>query len=349
MNMASLKSRMKKLEKVYAFFWGLPFYRKLMYFLHVPIKEIIVRDNLSKTEIAIRAIDMVFCLWVYGCTYTEYNLYDFSSQNHHERSKYIGDCTRKKYYMKLNSVEDIDSFRNKYQTYQAFQSYYGRAVYKYRIQEGYGRFGEIVRACGTAMVKPATASGGYGVMKVAAADEKEIRECFDAISNIAPNEEIIIEEYVRQVPELMALHPSSLNTVRIITVVDQNGEPHILGTLFRVGKGGMVVDNGASGGILCAVSEEGTILKCLDKKNNRSYLRHPDTDHLLVGFKIPCWDAAKNLAKKLARKKTGIRYCGWDLALSSKGWIMIEGNEGAELAGIQIFGGGCKDAITKYI
>ena len=76
---------------------------------------------------------------------------------------------------------------------------------------------------------------------------------------------------------------------------------------------------------------------------------HPDTNHQLVGFTIPKWSDATNLALTLAKQKTSIRFCGWDLALSDKGWIMIEGNEASEFIGIQIFGDGCRERISKYI
>lgn len=198
------------------------------------------------------------------------------------------------------------------------------------------------------MVKPSDASGGYGITKVTHEDRTALRECFDTLSSVSPSGEIFIEEYVRQVPELKALHPSSLNTARIITILDHDGNAHILGTFFRVGVGGKVVDNGASGGILCKLIDDGTIVRCLNK-DGAEFINHPDTNRVLVGFTIPEWDAAKQLAKTLAMKKPSIRFCGWDLALSEKGWIMIEGNESSEFIGIQIFGDGCKDRITKYL
>ena len=162
------------------------------------------------------------------------------------------------------------------------------------------------------------------------------------------DEEIIIEEYVEQIPELMMLHPSSLNTARIITVLDRSGIPHILCGFLRVGQDGKIVDNGASGGILCQLSENGTILRCLSK-TGIDYTSHPNTSVPMVGSQIPHWDSALETAMTLAKHKPTIRFCGWDLALTKNGWIMIEGNESAELTGLQIFGGGCKKRMLKYI
>lgn len=345
----SHKGKLKRNQKLYTFLWGMPLYRKTLYCLNVRTGQYLERSGLTGTAAASRRADMIRSLWRYGCTYAEYDLYGFSALDHRARMEYIGDCCRKKYYAQLNSMEESDCLRNKRLAYEEFGAYYGRQASVYHISDGFGRFCEIVKSYGIVMVKPATASGGYGIMKADAADPESLDQCFKKLTEICPTDEIIIEEYVRQAPELAALHPSSLNTARIITVVDRKGVPHILGTLFRIGKDGTVVDNGASGGILCALSEDGTILKSMDKKNNRFYTHHPNTDHPLVGFTIPRWDEAKALAKELALKKPGIRYCGWDLALTDRGWIMIEGNEGAELAGIQIFSGGCKSRLTKYL
>ena len=88
---------------------------------------------------------MFCCLWVYGCSYSEYNLYGFSKLKHRDRREFIGDCCRNKYYMMFNSVADIDCFRNKYQAYQEFEQYYGRQAATYRAAEGLERFPDGVK------------------------------------------------------------------------------------------------------------------------------------------------------------------------------------------------------------
>lgn len=305
----TLKGLTKQHPKLYAYFWGLPLYRKVMSCVNNRLTHHVNRKG---------------------------------------RQEFIGDCCRKKYYAKLNDLSDTDCLRNKRLAYEEFKEYYGRQASVFYISEGFERFCEIVKAYGTAMVKPSDASGGYGITKVTHNDRTALQECFDTLSSVSPSGEIFIEEYVQQAPELKVLHPSSLNTARVITILDYDGNPHILGAFFRVGTGGKVVDNGASGGILCKLNNNGTIVRCMNKDGSE-FTTHPDTEHPLVGFTIPEWDSAKQLAKALAKKKPSIRFCGWDLALSDKGWIMIEGNESSEFIGIQIFGDGCKDRITKYL
>ena len=342
------KGKVKRYQKLYAFLWGMPLYRKVMSCVNNRLKHHIDREGLSSIGTAVRTVDMFLSLWVYGCSYSEYNLYGFSKLKHRERREFIGDCCRKKYYMRFNSIAEIDCFRNKNRTYQEFARFYNRQASAFCVADGFDRFCEIINRYGNAMIKPATASGGYGVVKVSASVTEDVRKCFDQLSIIAPNEEAIIEEYVQQAPELKALHPASLNTARIITILDHRGEPHIIGSIFRIGRDGKNVDNGSSGGILCDLSKSGVILKCTDK-TGQSYIDHPNTGHRLIGFVIPRWDEAITLVMELARQKPAIRYCGWDIALTTKGWIMIEGNESAEFSVMQAFGYGYRTTVTRYL
>ena len=348
MKLESLKCWARKHQKFYAFLWGMPLYRKAMSCVHNRLNRHIDRESLSGIGSVVRGADMFLSLWIYGCSYAEYNLYGFSELSHRERRKYIGDCCRKKYYMMFNSVADVDCFRNKNEAYRVFQKFYGRRAEAYRVEEGLERFQELIHEYGTAMVKPATASGGYGVTKVTDGDSAVLRKCYEELCAYAPQEELIIEEYVKQTPELKALHPASLNTARIITILDKNAQPHILGAFFRIGVDGNVVDNGAAGGILCQLNKDGVIQRCLNK-NGTEYVYHPNTGLQLVGFQIPHWEKALNLALELAKQQPNIRFCGWDLALSDQGWIMIEGNESSEFIGLQIFREPCKELVYRYI
>ena len=46
----------------------------------------------------------------------------------------------------------------------------------------------------------------------------------------------------------------------------------------------------------------------------------------IVGFKIPEWEKALELAKALSRVVPEWYFAGWDLAYTDKGWVMVEAN-----------------------
>lgn len=65
----------------------------------------------------------------------------------------------------------------------------------------------------------------------------------------------IMEEMIQQHPE-MCFNNKSVNIIRVYTVLDAKGEPHIIKALLRAGCGESIVDNvHASGGRLYSVDD----------------------------------------------------------------------------------------------
>lgn len=334
--------------KLYAFFWGMPFYRKIRYvFTHSVTKY---STNLVWGVRYGRCIDMLFSLFRYGISYSEYVLFHFDQLNGKGRRVFIGDCCRKKYYMRLNNIEDVSIFKNKYSCYERFSEFYHRKAILFDAKCGKHNFLDLLQKefPRGAFIKPLTASGGFGIERVS---PQTVLEAVDDLYEIMKRQlsgKFIIEEIVEADSRIAMLNPSSLNTVRVITILDKNNDPHIIGFFLRAGKKGSIVDNAASGGIICQLSDEGIIKRCVDK-SGQEYIRHPDSGIMLLGYQVPRWAEAIALAKTLATKVPSVRFCGWDLALTPNGWVMIEGNEGSEFIGIQIFGVGCKQIVRKYM
>lgn len=62
------------------------------------------------------------------------------------------------------------------------------------------------------------------------------------------SQDMIAEELLEQCPEMAALHPSSVNTVRALTIRGK-----LCSAVLRMGVGGGFVDNGCSGGIFAGL------------------------------------------------------------------------------------------------
>lgn len=141
----------------------------------------------------------------------------------------------------------------------------------------------------------------------------------------------MIEELVYNVKEIQAISPNALSTVRIPTI-RVNNQVHLFYPILRLPKGSMVVDNVGSGGLVALLDvETGCVISPACDKNNGRYFYHPDTNEQIIGFSVPFWSEAVHLAKRLSDVIPTNRYVGWDLALTDKGWIMIEGNARGEL------------------
>ncbi|MCR4754955.1 MAG: hypothetical protein K5868_05400 [Lachnospiraceae bacterium] len=80
-----------------------------------------------------------------------------------------------------------------------------------------------------------------------------------------------------------------------------------------------------------------------------SFQNHPDTNVKLKGYQIPKWDDLLDITKKLAQVLPNIRYVGWDMALTHKGWVLVEGNENGEFLGQLVFDRPYKEMLNNIL
>ncbi len=137
----------------------------------------------------------------------------------------------------------------------------------------------------------------------------------------------IVQEVVKQSPTLAQLHPTSLQTVRIMTLYAA-GETSVVSVVLRMGRGNAQVDNVSAGGIAVGVDETGKLRKYGYDVNGNRFDRHPTTDVPFEGIQIPsfdkCCDMVKYLAPRLGRTQ---RMISWDLSIDEKETpVLIEAN-----------------------
>lgn len=99
-----------------------------------------------------------------------------------------------------------------------------------------------------------------------------------------------------QHPKLECLNPTSVNTLRIITV--KSGDSvEIVGAILRIGINNYV-DNFSAGGIAAPINiSTGIVYKpAISKMNGLVYKEHPETNTKILGFKIPYWKETMEMA-----------------------------------------------------
>jgi hypothetical protein len=137
----------------------------------------------------------------------------------------------------------------------------------------------------------------------------------------------VLEERVYQHRVMALLHPSSVNTLRVITVRDGDRPRVFSRPLVRFGNGGSVVDNGAAGGILVFTDPAtGQLVGPALRKRGGALARHPDTNIAFDGHVIPFYARALELAEALHAQLPGLHSVGWDIAITEDGPVFIEGN-----------------------
>ena len=137
------------------------------------------------------------------------------------------------------------------------------------------------------------------------------------------NKQLLLEEIAIQCEEISKLHPTSINTIRVITLKGK-----VAAAYLRIGNHNKVVDNFNSEGLATPVNTESGIIEypAIDKHDNL-YEVHPITKIKIIGFKIPNWNKVIKLCVSASKEIPQIGYVGWDVCVGEKDVFFIEGNE----------------------
>lgn len=212
-----------------------------------------------------------------------------------------------------NPKSDIHIIGNKYECYERLKEYYGRECILVRNHsEIVGAFSDFCARHKKVIIKPLFNDSGVGV------------EVFKFGESEVPTYPFIAEEIIKQSDVLAKFHPQSVNTLRMNTIRCKD-EVVIWQCILRYGRGNNHVDNAHFGGCFSAIDNNGYAIAAGDIQRHK-FKVHPDTGVALTDFKLPDWEQACELVKLLATKVGGLRYVGWDLAHTDKGWVVIEAN-----------------------
>jgi Sugar-transfer associated ATP-grasp len=180
--------------------------------------------------------------------------------------------------------------------------------------------------------------GGDGIYKLYPAQLENDPRAVEKLYSDVTKAGFLFQETVRQHPDLDRLNPSCLNTIRLDTFTDSDGNIEILSGYIRMSTINFHLDNISSGG--CQVGIDLATGKL--KKNGYFTIRsngvrvltgHPVTRTIFRDFQLPLFTQAKDLVKKAAGYMPEIRLVGWDVAISDTGPVLIEGNSNYDMQG----------------
>ncbi|WP_117882510.1 sugar-transfer associated ATP-grasp domain-containing protein [Aureibaculum luteum] len=125
----------------------------------------------------------------------------------------------------------------------------------------------------------------------------------------------IIQNFLIQNQAMESLNPTSINTLRIITLF-WNNQTNILHSIVRIGRTGSSVDNTGQGGLFCQIEPDGNLLKKgYDGESNIHF--ETDTKIKFKDFKIPFYDRVKQEVKELHNQRPHFKLISWDLAINN--------------------------------
>ena len=165
-------------------------------------------------------------------------------------------------------------------------------------------------------------SGGKGVTFVDETfSKKDIRELMRSGSDLN------VQYVMKQHPDMAKMNQSSINTIRIITIL-LNGESIPLSACVRIGSEGSKVDNFSSGGVGCGVNEDGTLKPC-GYTQAGDYVEVHTNGFAFKDGKIPNYDKVLETVKKLHYCVPVFGVANWDIAIDEDGEpVLLEYNVG---------------------
>lgn len=184
-----------------------------------------------------------------------------------------------------------------------------------------------------AFCKPLAGSYGKGAFRVLrAAGRLDVdRDDGGDLSKLDVSGAYLVQERVEQHRDLARFHAASLNTLRLVSFIENTGEVRVLAGFFRMGTGGAIVDNASAGGVVCGFDISTGVLNevgYLCSKNAFAPIgEHPTSLVRFESTQLPWFDEALELARRAHRLAPWIRSVGWDVAITETGPILVEGND----------------------
>lgn len=279
------------------------------------IKEVHKKNN---KNVVLIFFDIVYCGLKYQAGYIDYNLFEMYKMNKFERQTIITRGINNDLIKKYNNPNYIKYFNEKIAFNKVFNNYLNRDWFELN-DNNEKEFKKFCKKHSTIVVKPNSESCGKGIEII---DTKD-KNITDLYKTLLKNGQILIEEQAIQCDKLKNLHPDSINTVRVVTLLGE-----VVVAFLRIGNNHNNVDNFNHEGLVAPIDIEDGIIKypAIDKKKNL-YTHHPITNKEIINFKIPKWSEIKSLCETAALEIPEVGYIGWDVCVGKDKCFFIEGNE----------------------
>ncbi len=265
-------------------------------------------------------IDMIYSGFKYGAGYYDYQEFEFYNLNKDERCTYLTRTKNNLIIKTYNNKEFFHKFDNKDEFNNIFKKFIKRD-YLVIDENSFDKYKKFIDKHNPIIVKPIDGSGGKLVEKYEIDEESNIKALFNTL---LIRKQLLIEECIIQHKEIDKLYADAVNTLRIYTFYNGK-DTAILNTVFKIGNGG-VTDNFSSGSMYTFVNNEGKIICPAIDQDDNYYISHPITKEKIIDFQIPMFKEALELVKKASKVIPEVKYIGWDVAISDKGPVIIEGN-----------------------
>ncbi|MDJ1115414.1 sugar-transfer associated ATP-grasp domain-containing protein [Microbacterium dauci] len=266
-------------------------------------------------------IDMIWCSVRYETTFENYSEWDFRILKGRERKTYMTDPKSFHLSRRLNDNAQRAIFDDKLEFATRFGAELGREWIDLR-QTDAAAFADFVARHPRIIAKNPGGVGGNGI---SLRDTAEITDAAAVREELLAAGQALVEEVLVQHEDMASLYPQSVNSLRMVSYLDPDGEVHVLAAVLKIGNGG-VIDNFSNGGMYTMLGEDGRALHAASDEEGRPFAVHPVTGVTIAGFQVPLYEEVLALVDRLARRVPAFPYIGWDVAITPTGPVVIEGN-----------------------
>lgn len=265
-----------------------------------------------------------------GCSVKEFFIYHFYEFSKEQQKKVMLRCDS----LKLMERFDVDRelfgiLSNKALT----NTYFSKCVRRHwcvNTKTTHDEFVALFKDSTKLIYKPIQGHMGFGV-EALEINENNMDEVYNTLSDYP---EGMVEEFVKQHPDISKIADSSVNTIRIVTL-SSNDKPvtkdgkmfDIAYTSLRIGGGTSIVDNFHSGGMVAVIDKEtGRIATNATDQYGNVFTEHPVSKTKIKGLQIPYYKEALDMITEACTENKLEGYLGWDVAISVDGPELIEAN-----------------------
>lgn len=283
-------------------------------------------QRVSKAPLPVIIADMLWCSVRYDMAFRDYAVWDIRLLNARERKTWMTHPKSFRITKMYNTPEGRSKLEDKRRFAREYADLLGRETIDLRDVDD-AQLAAFLSRHPRVLAKPNEGHGGGGI------ELHEVGPDVDPArfrAEVTAQGQTVLDEFIVQHPEMSALYPDAVNTVRLITFLDQDDRVHLLAAVLRIGNGD-VIDNFASGGMFTMLDDEGVALYPGVDKNSNVYREHPVTGTPIVGFRVPLYSEVLDLVAALARRTPEAPYVGWDIAITANGPVVIEGNHNSSV------------------
>jgi hypothetical protein len=167
----------------------------------------------------------------------------------------------------------------------------------------------------------------------------------DMLKSMSCQGTFVLQKTIRQHAKMDQLNPSSVNSIRLVTISDGERIGNLAG-FVRMGLRDSVIDNITRGGVGCGIHEDGTLHR--EGLNGSVRIdRHPTSGIVFEGFRLPWYREALNLVCHMHQAFHCFFIIAWDIAITEDGPVVIEGNPVGDLIYEQHFYTHIKEAFLS--